>query len=233
MTRAVLLAHGSPDPRSAVVVRAAAEQVAARLAGTQVVAAFLDHDTPALAEAVGGDDVQGDVVVLPLLLSAAFHARVDVPAAVAALDRPVRLLEPLGHPAGVLDALLAEVADGGAAVVVAAGTRVEAERLAFAEAVAASAARTGVTAYAAFATGPGPSLAETLVPGATVVPWLLAPGRLLDAVRAEAWGHEVAGDGLLERADLLDEIAARVGDGRADETVVDLVEPSVSAMLER
>jgi sirohydrochlorin ferrochelatase len=232
VTRVVLLAHGSPDPRSAVVVRAAADQVAGRLHGVDVVAAFLDHDTPVLADAVGGSGSSDDVVVLPLLLSAAFHARVDVPAAVAALDRRVRLLEPLGHPRLVLDALLGEVVDGGAAVVVAAGTRVDAERAAFAEAVAASAARTGVTAYAAFATGPGPSLADALVPGAAVVPWLLAPGRLLDAVRAEAWGHEVLGSGLLERADLLDEIAARVGAGREDEGVVDLADRSLSAMLE-
>ncbi len=77
--------------------------------------------------------------------------------------------------------------------------------------MAAAASRTGTTAYAAFATGPGPSVADALVPGATVVPWLLAPGRLLDAVRAEAWGHDVVGGGLLERADLLDAIAERVG----------------------
>jgi sirohydrochlorin ferrochelatase len=229
VTRVVLLAHGSPDPRSAVVVRAAAEQVADRLEGAEVVAAFLDHDAPSLTEAVDGAD--DDVVVLPLLLSAAFHARVDVPAAVAALDRPVRLLDPLGHPAQILDALVSQVGIGGAAVVVAAGTRVDAERAAFAEAVAASAARTGVTAYAAFATGPGPSLADALVPGATVVPWLLAPGRLLDAVRAEAWGHHVLGGGMLERADLLDQIAARVRDGCTDRTVVNLAERSVSAML--
>jgi sirohydrochlorin ferrochelatase len=206
MTRVVLLAHGSPDARSSEVVRSAAEQVGARLVGVEVVAAFLDHDAPRLEAAV--DVADADVVVLPLLLSAAFHARVDVPAAVAALDRPVRLLDPLGHPAAVLDALLAEASP--VAVVVAAGTRVDAERTAFAEAVAAAADRTRVTAYAAFATGPGPSVADALVPGATVVPWLLAPGRLLDAVRAEAWGHEVLPGCLLERADLLDTIAARL-----------------------
>lgn len=207
MTRVVLLAHGSPDPRSGAAVRAAAAQVAVRLADADVVAAFLDHDSPDLHGAAAG--AEADVVVLPLLLSAAFHARVDVPAAVAALDRPVTLLDPLGHPAPVLDALLSQV-PGGTAVVVAAGTRVDSERQAFSDAVSAAASRTGVTAYAAFATGPGPSVADALVAGATIVPWLLAPGRLLDAVRAEAWGHDVLGGGLLERDDLLDAIADRL-----------------------
>jgi hypothetical protein len=108
----------------------------------------------------------------------------------------------------VLDALLSPLS--GAAVVVAAGTRVDSERSAFAEAVGSASRRTGVSAYAAFATGPGPSVADALVPGATVVPWLLAPGRLLDAVHAASWGHHVLAGSLLERGDVLDDIADRL-----------------------
>jgi sirohydrochlorin ferrochelatase len=263
VTTVVLLAHGSPDPRSGAAVRAAAAEVGARLPGRHVVAAFLDHDAPRLADvvhrrppapgdpdatttpsAVAGspanaipttqDDagtaepadrpdqatdgtasgasrtVAPEVVVLPLLLASAYHARVDVPAAVDELEADARLLPPLGHPAEVLDAVLEDA--GAPVVVVAAGTRVDEERAAFVEAVAASSARTGITAYAAFATGPGPKVADVLVPGATVVPWLLAPGRLLDAVQAESWGHQVHGDGhgLLARPDLLATIAARL-----------------------
>ncbi len=92
MTLGVLLAHGSPDPRSSACVRAAASAVAART-GLDVVAAFLDHDEPSRGGAVGGHD--GDVVVLPLLLSSGFHARVDVPEAGAALA-----LGELGHVTG-------------------------------------------------------------------------------------------------------------------------------------
>lgn len=206
MSRCVLLAHGSPDPRSAQAVRAAAEEVGARLPGHEVVAAFLDHDEPRLPDAVGEDDA--DVVVLPLLLSAAFHARVDVPAAVAALERPVTLLEPLGHPVDVLDALLAPL--DGPVVVVAAGTRVDEERAAFAAAVAHAADRTSTDARAAFATGPGPSVADALVPGAAVLPWLLAPGRLLDAVVAGSGAHAVVGGPLLEVPAMLDEVARRL-----------------------
>ena len=187
MTAAVLLAHGSPDPRAQHAVREAAAQVAVRL-GRHVTAAFLDHDERDLARAVTEVGATDDVVVLPLLLSTAYHARVDVPAAVAALERDVTLLDPVGHPSVVLDALLGLCARP--VVVVAAGTRVEDERRAFAIAVAAAAARTRVPAVAAFATGPGHRVQDSVRPGsADVVPWLLAPGRLLDSVEHDARAH--------------------------------------------
>ncbi|HET7901671.1 MAG TPA: CbiX/SirB N-terminal domain-containing protein [Candidatus Nanopelagicales bacterium] len=205
MSRAILLAHGSPDPRSSAAVRSAATAIAART-GTTVAAAYLDHDQPRLADVV--DDGS---VVLPLLLSTAYHAKVDVPAAVAAVASDVRLLDPLGHPAAVLDARLRRATSP--AVVVAAGTRDDTERAAFADAVAASAWRTGVRAVAAYATGPGPRLADVVGPGdGCVVPWLLAPGRLLDGVlgAADEAGLEVEGGALLDEPLLLDEVARRL-----------------------
>lgn len=204
MTRAVLLAHGSPDPRSALAVRAAADAVAGRTGG-DVTTAYLDHDEPRLVDAVRDDDA----VVLPLLLSTAYHAKVDVPAAVAPLGRRVRLLAPLGHPTAVLDDRLRRAT--APVVVVAAGTRDESERAAFADAIAASAWRTGVRSVAAYVTGPGPRVADVAAPGAaSVVPWLLAPGRLLDAVVASADGLEVVGGPLLDEPLLLDEVAERL-----------------------
>jgi sirohydrochlorin ferrochelatase len=207
---AVLLAHGSPDPRSQVAVLEAAAAVEARTRH-RVVAAFLDHDPRDLTAVVSSLDPDEHVVVLPLLLSTAFHARVDVPAAVDALDRAVTLLEPVGHPAALLDALLRRCA--GPAVVVSAGTRIDEERQAFARAVAAASARTRVPALAAYATGPGRRLEDTTRPGgSTVVPWLLAPGRLLDAVIAAAGVHgcRTVGTGLLDEDVLLDDLAARI-----------------------
>ena len=170
-------------------------------------AAFLDYDGPDLAASVAGTD--GEVVVLPLLLSSAYHARVDVPEAVAALRRHVELLAPVGHPAAVLDTLLLRA--GGRVVVVAAGTKVDEERAAFATAVVAASVRTGVPATAAYATGPGPRL-DDVGEVDVVMPWLLAPGRLLDTVRAsaEALGRRVDGDGLLLEASLIDVLATRL-----------------------
>ena len=148
--------------------------------------------------------------MLPLLLSTAFHARVDVPAAVAALDRTVDLLDPIGHPPQALDALLRRCA--GPTVLVAAGTRIDDERHAFAHAVARAAARTHVPAVPAYATGPGRRLADATRPGgAVVVPWLLAPGRLLDAVHESARHHGCRSDsgGLLGERAFLQALAVR------------------------
>jgi sirohydrochlorin ferrochelatase len=192
-------------------VREAAARLTGR-SGRTVDAAFLDHDEPRLDRAVAGltDD---HVSVLPLLLSRAFHARVDVPQAVAMLPRAVDLLDPLGHPAEVLDGLLRR--SSSPVLVVAAGTGVAEERDAFADAVAAASARTGVPARPAFVTGPGPSVPAELEarPGATVLAWLLAPGRLLDTLHGHARtaGAEVlAPEGLLAAGVLDDALLSRV-----------------------
>jgi sirohydrochlorin ferrochelatase len=214
MTLSVLLAHGSPDPRSGQLVRRTADLLSERL-GSPVVAAFLDHEGPDLAAAVTGTN--DEVTVLPLLLSSAYHARVDVPEAVASLDRQVVRLAPLGHPASVLDALLLRA--GGRVVVVAAGTKVDEERAAFATSVVAASLRTGVAATSAFATGPGPRL-DDVGDVDVVVPWLLAPGRLLDAVHAsaDALGRRVDGNGLLLEPTMLDVLTTRLQDGPSHRT---------------
>jgi sirohydrochlorin ferrochelatase len=213
----VLLAHGSPDTRSGDAVREAAVRLAGR-SGRTVRVAFLDHDEPRLDRAVVGL-TDGDVAVLPLLLSRAFHARVDVPRAVAELPREVDLLDPVGHPTEVLDGLLSR--SPGPVVVVAAGTGVVEERDAFADAVAAASARTGVRARHAFLTGPGPSVPQELEerPGAALLAWLLAPGRLLDTLHAHARsaGSEVlAPDGLLAAGVLDEALLARLRPARPD-----------------
>jgi hypothetical protein len=97
--------------------------------------------------------------------------------------------------------------------VVSAGTRVDEERAAFARAVTEASARTRVPAVAAYATGPGRRLADATRPGGSaVVPWLLAPGRLLDAVTAAARTHGCrrVGTGLLDEGLLLDTLAGRL-----------------------
>lgn len=80
-----VLAHGSPDPRHARDVGA----LVARLerSGTPAAAAYLDHDgqrPTVVAAELAGRGVERTTVV-PLLVAPAFHVRVDVPAAVAAM----------------------------------------------------------------------------------------------------------------------------------------------------
>ena len=77
----VLAAHGSRDPRSAATIRQLAGRVAARWAGP-VTAAFLDFDQPSVADALR---THSDApIVLPLLLTSAYHRRVDLPEVVRA-----------------------------------------------------------------------------------------------------------------------------------------------------
>jgi sirohydrochlorin ferrochelatase len=82
-TDIVLLAHGSPDPRHAEGVERVARRVRRRAAGYRVHTAYLDHHLPSPAEVAA--DLTGGVLV-PLLLTGAYHVRVDVPAAAAAMD---------------------------------------------------------------------------------------------------------------------------------------------------
>ncbi|MFN8098279.1 MAG: CbiX/SirB N-terminal domain-containing protein [Dermatophilaceae bacterium] len=83
----VLLAHGSPDPRHGRDVARLASAVGRRFA-MPVHLAYLDHHGPSVTGA-GAPlmDASGLVVLVPVLLTRAFHTRVDVPAAAATLAR--------------------------------------------------------------------------------------------------------------------------------------------------
>jgi sirohydrochlorin ferrochelatase len=81
----VALAHGSRDKRSAETINALVREVKAMRPDLRIETAFLDHAKPSLPQAVAKLAKAGveEIVVVPLLLNDAFHARVDVPAAVA------------------------------------------------------------------------------------------------------------------------------------------------------
>lgn len=77
----VLLAHGSPDPRHRAGVGRLARGVG-RLAGTRRVhTAYLDHHPPTPLDVAR--NAERGLAVVPVLLTPAYHARVDVPRAVA------------------------------------------------------------------------------------------------------------------------------------------------------
>ncbi len=82
----IALAHGSRDPRSAATINALTELVACMRPDLRVETAFLDLAEPSFDEAVDRLVAEGhqEIVVVPLLLSEAYHARVDVPAAIEA-----------------------------------------------------------------------------------------------------------------------------------------------------
>jgi sirohydrochlorin ferrochelatase len=81
----VALAHGSRDPRSAATITALVAEVRAQRPDLRVETAFLDLAKPSFQTVVdrlvkAGHD---EIVVVPLLLTEAYHATVDVPSAIA------------------------------------------------------------------------------------------------------------------------------------------------------
>jgi sirohydrochlorin ferrochelatase len=212
----IAVAHGSKDPRAAATISELLAQVRSRaadqgIAGLDVRTAFLDHSAPSLRQVLGAMD--GACVVVPLLLTAAYHSKTDVPAHIAsaasllpALD--IRYADTLGPDPLLIAALerrLAEadpdVGDAGDArrattsvVLAAAGSSDPAANATIA-ALAAQWQREGgwravVPAYAS-AASPTPAEAVRALLAAqrgrvVVATYLLAPGYFSDKVRREA-----------------------------------------------
>lgn len=114
----VALAHGSRDPRSARSVREIVANTKRLRPDLRIEPAFLDHVKPDLSSVVGRLAARGhtEVVVVPLLLSSAHHAKVDVPEVVQQVGAAhpgvaVRAADVIGTDAallGVLDERLRE-----------------------------------------------------------------------------------------------------------------------------
>ncbi|MFC5730191.1 sirohydrochlorin chelatase [Nocardioides vastitatis] len=81
----IALAHGSRDPRSAATVTALVEETKAMRPDLRIERAFLDLAKPNFHTVVDRLVKAGyeEIVVVPLLLVEAFHARVDVPEVIA------------------------------------------------------------------------------------------------------------------------------------------------------
>lgn len=94
----VLIAHGSPDPRHAQGIELLAANVRSRVrAGRAVGACYLDHHAPSPEDLAR--ELTRPAVAIPVLLTQAYHARVDIPRAVEQLGTfgaSVRLSAPLG-----------------------------------------------------------------------------------------------------------------------------------------
>ena len=82
----IALAHGSRDPRSAATITALVDEVRATRPDLHIEQAFLDLSRPSFTTVVDRLVRKGfdEIVVVPLLLTEAYHAKVDVPEAIAA-----------------------------------------------------------------------------------------------------------------------------------------------------
>lgn len=223
----VLLAHGSPDPRHQAGVETLAAHVRALAPGRAVHTAYLDHHPPSPTDAAA--TLGPSAVVVPVLLTPAYHAHVDVPDAVqamaAASGSQVAAADPLGPHPLLLAAVEELLADAGvlpshrtAVVVYAAGSS---ER-----AAVASVSRT-ITAYPPQGWGPwrvaaldgGASLSEALtdlpnqVEQAVAVAFMVAEGILRDRMVAACQG---AGITMVPGALAATQAAARLALERAD-----------------
>jgi sirohydrochlorin ferrochelatase len=194
----VLVAHGSRDPRAAASTSALARAVAAAHPGWEVHASYLDHAGPRPLDVLAELSARGHrrVVLVPLLLTAAYHGRVDVPAVAdaaraARLPIAVTIADVLGPVSPVLVAGLVRRLpdpDLDAVVLAAAGTRDAAARATVEEAAAALGTRLGVPSAVAYASAAPPTAAAAVsalgAAGAErvgVAAYFLAPGRLYDA----------------------------------------------------
>jgi len=81
----VALAHGSRDPRSAATIKSLVDEVKAMRPDLRIETAFLDLAKPSFQTVVDRLVKAGfdEIVVVPLLLTEAYHATVDVPEAIA------------------------------------------------------------------------------------------------------------------------------------------------------
>ncbi|XRQ16495.1 sirohydrochlorin chelatase [Actinomadura welshii] len=204
----VAVAHGSRDPRAAATVAELLDAVRDRLPGVPVHASFLDHGPPAPDRVLDGlaRDGAEEIVVLPLLLTAAYHSRTDIP---GVLNRVrgrhprlrMRTAGTLGPHPLLTDALERRLAEAGvepgdpetAVVVVSAGSSHASANATIAELAREwrpRGWRDVVPAYAsAAAPGPAEAVAALRAAGArrvAVASYFLAPGYFADKVRGAA-----------------------------------------------
>jgi len=216
----VAVAHGSADPRAAASTQELMGLVRGLAGGTRqapdIRTAFLGHAPPSVGQVLGAlagaaapaHAAPGTVVVLPLLLTAAYHSEVDLPAllAEASAARPgldIRYGNPLGPDPLLLRALDRRMAEAGAAawpaaetsvVLAAAGSaRPESNAVIAALARQWQAARGWRAVVPAFAAAAAPSPAEAVASlrraGArrvVVATYLLAPGFFADRIAASS-----------------------------------------------
>jgi sirohydrochlorin ferrochelatase len=204
----VAVAHGSRDPRAAATVEDLLDLVRRR-SGLRVVTSYLDHAPPTPAQALdalagaGPGSGAEEAVVLPLLLTAAYHSKTDIPGALTEVRRAhprmrLRYGATLGpHPLMIaaLERRLAEAGvtpDTDTALVLAAAGSSDPSANATISRMARDwrGWRRVVPAYAS-AARPTPAeavraLREAGAPRVAVASYFLAPGHFADKVREES-----------------------------------------------
>jgi sirohydrochlorin ferrochelatase len=210
----VAVAHGSSDPGAAATITALVDLVRARagrrgLGNLDARAAYLGHALPRVPDVLEALDA-AEAVVLPLLLTEAYHSDTDLPAVLEAVSRRLpRLRISYGKPLGpnllllpTLDRRLAEAgvpvspaSAADTAVVLAAAGSSRASSIAEVARLAAAWRSTRgwrevIPAFASAASpAPATAVADLLgrgVPRVVVATCLLAPGVFADQIRDQS-----------------------------------------------
>ncbi|AKJ09944.1 cobalamin (vitamin B12) biosynthesis CbiX protein [Streptomyces incarnatus] len=210
----LVIAHGSRDPRHAQAVHALVERVRSLRPGLRVETGFLDFNVPSVPGVLENLAAQGvrDVVALPLLLTRAFHAKADIPAALR--EAPARLrirqADVLGPSPLLLSALERRLYEAGLSpadksstgVVLASAGSSDPEAIAVIADIAREWWHTGWCAVRpAFASASLPRTEDAVrelralgCERVAVAPYVLAPGFLPDRIARGAAGADVLAD---------------------------------------
>lgn len=192
----IAVAHGSRGARATATVHDLVNEVRRQRPGVTTEACFLDHATPSLAGTVARLDAPS--VVVPLLLTAAYHSGVDIPSQLSGATQPVLQSEVLGPHPLLFEALERRLRDVGVAagdpsiaIVLGAAGSSEASATRSVRGVARAWAQRGWWAVEpAFASAAAPSVAEAVselrrrgAPRVAVATYLLCPGLFADHLR--------------------------------------------------
>ncbi|GGM58945.1 cobalamin biosynthesis protein CbiX [Thermopolyspora flexuosa] len=194
----VLVAHGTRDPAGEAVLAALAARVRAERPGHRVELAFLEISSPLLADLPAR--LPEPVVVVPLLLAAGYHVRVDLPGVLARTRPGAVVARALGPHPLLASALARRLAAAGlrtadAVILGAAGSSDPRAREDVRAAARLLSLRLARPVTAAFLSAGEPTVADAVealrrgpAPRVAVASYLLAPGhfqRRLEACGAD------------------------------------------------
>ncbi|MBM6398987.1 sirohydrochlorin chelatase [Phycicoccus sonneratiae] len=198
----VACGHGTRDPAGRAALAALVGELAAALPDVEVREAYVDVHGPVVGEVVAavprrGPGVHSGVVV-PLLLAAGYHVRVDLAEAVR--RRPDVVVAPaLGPDDRLVDVLVDRVGaprPGDAVVLAPAGSSDDRAQADSQEVARRLAERLDAPVRLGYAAGPTPSVAEAVAAAradgaarVVVASYLLAPGFFQDRLGAAGADH--------------------------------------------
>lgn len=193
----VAVAHGSRDPAAAATVSSLMQEVRRQRPGLTVECCFLEHASPSLSHAIAS--AGPGAVVVPLLLTAAFHSSIDLRAQLATIDSDAVQADVLGPHPLLLTALERRLAEAGvqpghtgtAVVLAAAGSSNPAARRTIREQAVSWAGRGWWAVEPAFASAGEPTVTAAVAalrrrgaPRIAVASYLLGPGLFADRLAA-------------------------------------------------